>query len=299
MRALEACWPSSERVIATPPQRRALGPWLQLAPTLLYFAVVFIGPLILLVAYSLFTFRDFQYVPELTTRNYVEILTSPAFRLIFARTAAIALVVTLVVLLVAYPFVYIVTFVLPQRGQTVYFLVLVTLFGSYLARIYAWRTILGSEGVINSSLMGLGAIDEPLKFLLNSPFAVVIALTNFLIPLAVLPIYSAMQNVSPGLLEAGRDLGGGRMQVLRGIVLPLTLPGVRVAAAFTFIAAASDYATPTLLGGPIGRMAGGAIVQEFSSTLDWPLGAALAMTLVVLLVIMVGLLSLVVGWLAR
>jgi len=287
-------------MIATaPPQRRGLGPWLQLAPTLLYFAALFVGPLILLVAYSLFTFRDFRYVPELNAGNYLEVLTSPAFQLIFARTAVIALVVTVVVLLIAYPFAYVVTFALPRRRQTIYFLVLVTLFGSYLARIYAWRTILGSEGVINSSLLGLGVIDEPLKFLLNSPVAVVIALTNFLIPLAVLPIYSAMQNVSPGLLEAGRDLGGGRLQVLRGIVLPLTLPGVRVAAAFTFIAAASDYATPTLLGGPIGRMAGGAIVQEFSSTLDWPLGAALALTLVALLVIMVGLLSFVVRWLAR
>jgi len=287
-------------MIATaPPQRRGLGPWLQLAPTLLYFAALFLGPLLLLVAYSLFTFRDFRYVPELNAGNYLEVLTSPAFQLIFARTAVIALVVTVVVLLIAYPFAYVVTFALPRRRQTIYFLVLVTLFGSYLARIYAWRTILGSEGVINSSLLGLGVIDEPLKFLLNSPVAVVIALTNFLIPLAVLPIYSAMQNVSPGLLEAGRDLGGGRLQVLRGIVLPLTLPGVRVAAAFTFIAAASDYATPTLLGGPIGRMAGGAIVQEFSSTLDWPLGAALALTLVALLVIMVGLLSFVVRWLAR
>ncbi len=273
------------------PRRPGLALTLQLGPALGYFGLLFVGPVLVLVAYSLFTFRDFAYVPELTLDNYVRAVASPAFQAIFARTVTLALITSILVIAIAYPFVYVITFVFPARRQTIYFLVLVTLFGSYLVRIYAWRTILGAEGLINGSLLGLGIIDEPVRFLLNSPFAVVVALTNFLVPLAVLPIYSSMQNVSPGLLEAGRDLGAGRVELVRRIALPLTLPGVRVAFAFTFIAAASDFATPALLGGQTGRMIGGAIVHEFGSTLNWPLGAALGLTLIAVLVAVVAAMS--------
>jgi spermidine/putrescine transport system permease protein len=271
---------------------------LQLGPGLAWFALLFVGPLIVLVLFSLFTFResDFSYQPQLTLDNYVSVVTSAAFQAVFLRTVELALVTTSIVVVVAFLFSYVVTFTFPARRQTLYFLVLVTLFGSYLARIYAWRTILGVEGVINTSLLGVGLIDQPIRELLNNPFAVVVALTNFLIPLAVLPIYSAMQNVSPRLLEAGRDLGAGRVELVRRVVMPLVMPGVRVAAAFTFIGAASDYATPTLLGGPTGLMAGGAIVREFGGTLDWPLGAALALTLIAVLIVVIVIIS---GLLAR
>jgi spermidine/putrescine transport system permease protein len=273
-------------------RRRVLAAW-PLAPAVTYFLFVFLGPLVVLLLFSFFTFRDLRWHPELHLGNYVEALTDPAYRTILLRTVAVAGATTVAVLGIAYPFTYVITFVLPQRRQLLYFLVLVTLFGSYLVRIYAWRTILGREGVINATLTGLGLVPEPLDVLLSSPLAVGIALTNFLLPLAVLPIYAAMQNVSPSLLEAACDLGAGRVSVVRQIALPLTMPGVRVAGAFTFIAAAADYATPALLGGASGRMAGGAIAHEFGSTLDWPLGAALAITLVGVLVLVVGL-----GWLA-
>ncbi len=274
-----------------PRRRPALAIGLQLGPTAAYCGLFFVGPFLELVLISLFTFRDFDYVVELTLDNYIQAVTSDVFQAIFMRTIVLALIVSLLVVGIAYPFSYIANFTFPGQRQTLYFLVLVSLFGSYLVRIYAWRTILGAEGLINGSLVGLGVIDTPLRFLLNSPLAVAIALTNFLVPLAVLPIYSAMQNVSVGLLEAGRDLGAGRVQLVRHIALPLTLPGVRVALAFTFIAAASDFATPALLGGQTGRMAGGAIVHEFGSTLNWPLGAALALTLVAIVVVVVAVLS--------
>src|SRR4029077_8271081 len=164
-------------------------------------------------------------------------------------TIALSLLASVIVLAIAYPFAYAITFVFPRRRQLLYFLVLVSLFGGYLVRIYAWRTILGAEGVINGTLITLGIIQEPIRALLNSPIAVVIALVNFLVPLAVLPIYAAMQNVSPGLLEASRDLGAGSVDVTRSVVLPLTLPGVRVAFIFVFIASTGEFAIPSLLGG--------------------------------------------------
>jgi spermidine/putrescine transport system permease protein len=274
-------------------RRRGLFAASPLAPALVYFLLLFLGPLLVLVVFSFFTFRDLHWHPELNLGNYVDALTDPAYRTILIRTVTVAAATTVAVLAIAYPFTYVITFVLPHRRQVLYFLVLVTLFGSYLVRIYAWRTILGREGLINATLTGVGLIPEPLDVLLSSPLAVGIALTNFLLPLAVLPIYASMQNVSPSLLEAARDLGAGPLRVMRQVALPLTMSGVRVAAAFTFIAAAADFATPALLGGASGRMAGGAIVREFGQTLDWPLGAALAVTLVVVLVLVVGM-----GWAA-
>jgi spermidine/putrescine transport system permease protein len=289
------------RVRAIPHLGRSAVTALQLLPGVGWFALLFVGPLLVLVLFSLFTYRaeDFSYQATLTLDNYAAVVTSAAFQAVLVRTIQLALITTAVVVIVAFLFCYVITFTFPARRQTLYFLVLVTLFGSYLARIYAWRTILGVEGVINASLLGTGIIDQPIRAFLNNPLAVIVGLTNFLIPLAVLPIYSAMQNVSPRLLEAGRDLGAGRVELVRRIVLPLTMPGVRVAAAFTFIGAASDYATPTLLGGPTGLMAGGAIVREFGGTLNWPLGAALALTLIALLVAVIAVITALLGWLAR
>ena len=108
----------------------------------------------MLVLFSLFTFqpRDFSYAPTLTLDNYVEVVTSAAFQAVLVRTVELALVTTLIVTSVAFLFCYLITFTFPTRRQTLYFLVLVTLFGSYLVRIYAWRTILGVEGVINGTL---------------------------------------------------------------------------------------------------------------------------------------------------
>lgn len=261
---------------------------LLLAPTLTYYLLFFAGPIIVLVVFSVLTFRNLLWVPEFTLANYFGALTDPVFGKILVRTFYLASWVTIVTLIVAYPFTYTITFILPARREFLFFFVLLTLFGSYLARIYAWRTILGAQGFINQTLLSFEIIDAPIRSLLNSPLSVGIALTNFLIPLAVLPIYSAMQNVSVGVLDAGRDLGAGSLQLIRTVVLPLTLPGVQVAAAFTFIAAASDFATSALIGGVSGRMAGAAIVREFGSTLNWPLGAALAIVLITCLLILIG-----------
>ena len=159
--------------------RRSIIAGLPLAPALLWFLLFFIGPLLVLVAFSFYSFSNFDWVADLNLANYEKSLTSPVFRAIFQRTVIVALTVTVGTLLIAYPFTYIITFVFPARRQVLYFLVLVTLFGSYLVRIYAWRTILGAEGVINGTLTETGIINEPLRFLLNSPLAVVIALTNF------------------------------------------------------------------------------------------------------------------------
>jgi spermidine/putrescine transport system permease protein len=214
----------------------------------------------------------------------VDVANSETFRILFVRTIALSFLSALLAVAIAYPFAHLITFVFPRRSRGLYFLVLVSLFGGYLVRIYAWRTILGIEGIINGTLLTLGWITEPIREILNGPFAVVVAMVNFLVPLAVLPIYASMQNVSPGLLEAARDLGSSRLDVTQRIMLPLVLPGVRVAFAFCFIAAAGDFAIPALLGGAGSPFIANQIQFQIGQTANWPLASAMAMTLIALVV---------------
>jgi spermidine/putrescine transport system permease protein len=121
-------------------------------------------------------------------------------------------------------------------------------------------------------------IHKPLRFLIFSQFAVVVTLVNFLLPFGVLPLYGAMQNVPRETMEAARDLGGGPVAVFRTILLPLTSTGIRIAFAFAFVLASGDYVTPALVGGTNGLLIGNAISDQFTIQFDWPLGAALAIT---------------------
>ncbi len=298
--------PASPLAIDAPPppmrrrgRRRRLGDRHQVAPAAVWYMAFFLAPIAILVAYSFYTFRDFEFVSDLTLENYRDVLTSDVYRTLFVRTITLAAIVSVVVLLLAYPFAYIATFVFPRRRELLYFLVLVSLFGGYLVRIYAWRTMLGREGVLNEGLMSAGVIDDPVRIFLNSQLAVVIVMVNFLLPLGVLPIYSAMQNVSPRLLEAGRDLGSSRFHVLRRVVLPLTMRGVAAAVAFTFIATAAEWVTPLLVGSTSSQLIGNQIAYQFGTTINWPLGAALAITLIVFVVAIVGAILGLLRWLTR
>lgn len=264
--------------------------WLQLSPASAYLLVFFGAPIAFLVVYSLWTVRDFQFVPALTLANYAEVATSDTFRAFFVRTFRLAAIISAIVVGVSFPFSYVITYVFPRRRQLLYFLVLVSLFGGYLVRIYAWRNILGREGVVNQSLVLAGVVEEPLRILLNSEFAIVLASVNFLIPLGILPIFSAMQNVPSSLLEAARDLGAGRIRTALGVVLPLSMRGVRAAFGFSFIAAAAEWVTPALLGGTGDQFIGNQIAFQFGGGLNWPLGAALAITLVALVVALLSVL---------
>jgi spermidine/putrescine transport system permease protein len=259
-----------------------------LAPPAIYFVLLFVVPLVVLLVYSFYTYQDFNFTSNLTLANYSQALTSPALRDFYFRTLKIAFAVSIIVVAVSYAFSHILMYVLPRARRTLYFLVLVSLFGGYLVRIYAWRSMLGRDGVVNSFLISTHIISAPLSFLLNSNFAIVIALLNFLIPLGVLPIFSAMQNISPRLLEAAEDLGASRIRTVRTIVLPLTTRGIRAAFAFCFIATMAEWVTPQLLGGPLDQFVGNQILYEFGETLNWPLGAAIALTLIASVVVILG-----------
>lgn len=264
--------------------RRALAP---LIPVSGYYALFFAVPMASLLVLSFWRARGFELVPDLSLANYEKIATSPLYRAVLLRTVAIGLVTSLVVVPAAFALSYLMRFVFHRRAQLILQLVLISLFSGYLVRIYAWRTILGKQGLLNSTLEWLGVITEPLEFLIYSDFATIITLTGLLIPLAVLPIYSSMANISREHLEVARDLGSRSGHLIRTILVPMAMPGIRTGFAFSFLLAAGDFVTPSLVGGTNGIMIGVVIADQFRGIgSNWPLGGALAfVTMTLVLVI--------------
>ncbi|MCI0454375.1 MAG: ABC transporter permease subunit, partial [Candidatus Dadabacteria bacterium] len=144
----------------------------------------------------------------------------------------------------------------------------------YLVKIYAWKSILGTEGILNSAFLTLGLIDEPLTIFIYNPGAVVVTLLNFLLPLAVLPIYGSLRSVLDITLEAARDLGAGPSRVLFGIVVPQCRAGLFAAFTLSFLIASGDYVTPRFLGGPYTAMMGDFIETQFSLRFNWPFSSS-------------------------
>lgn len=246
-------------------------------PAGIFYAGFFVLPMVCLLVLSFWRAAGFEIIPDISPANYHKIVTSPLYRALLLRTIVVGLVAAIVIVPVAFAMSYCMRFVFERRGQLLLQIILLSLFSGYLVRIYAWRTILGKQGLLNSTLEWLGLIEEPLEFLIYSNVAVVITLCGLLLPLAVLPIYSAMLNVSRDHLEVARDMGAGQMHVIRTVLLPMVMPGVSTAVAFSYLLAAGDFVTPTLVGGTQSLLIGNIIADQFRGIgSNWPLGAALA-----------------------
>ncbi len=166
---------------------------------------------------------------------------------------------------------------------------------SYLLRVFAWKVILGFNGVINSGLKIVGLIEQPLEFLLYSPTAVVITLAHAWAAFAILPIYVSLEKIDRSLLEAAADLGDGPVARFFRVTLPLSLPGIIAAMLLIFVPTVGDYVTPTLVGGPDGLMMANIIQAHFGKVNNWPMGAALAVGMM----ITVAVIALLYIWVTR
>ena len=187
-------------------------------------------------------------------------------------------------LLLGYPVAYLLSFHAGMRKNLLYQLVIIPLWVSYLVRAYAWKTILGTDGVLNTSMQYLHLTSHPLQFLLYSPFAVVLTLTHIYTPFTFLPVYAAMEHIPRNLVEASHDLGASRLQTFWRVVLPLSIPGVLAGATFAFVLSFGDFLAPLLLGGPSGIMISNVVVSLFGAAYNWPLGAAISFCMLGLVV---------------
>ena len=245
-------------------------------PPLLWVGLFLLLPYALMFAHSFWAVRDGVLVHQWNLHNYVTLFSKPVYVEVLLRTLRIAASVTLCSLLLGYPLAYYLSFHAGARKELLYQLVIVPLWISYLVRGYAWKTILGSEGVLNGFLQYLHLTREPVAFLLYSPFAVVLLLTHIYTPFVFLPIYASLEHIPRPLVEASQDLGAGSAQTFLRIILPLSIPGLLAGATFAFVLSLGDFLAPLLVGGASGTMIANVVQSLFGAAYDWPLGAAIS-----------------------
>jgi spermidine/putrescine transport system permease protein len=249
------------------------------SPTALYAILLLAAPLGTIILYSFLTDGYLEIVRTFTLANYHEAWTNELYRTVMLRSLGVSMAVTLVTVVLAFPVAYFVSFhVDPSRKSLWLFLITIPFWTSYLIRVFLWKVILGFNGVVNSGLMGLGIIDEPLTFILYNVNAVVITLAHAYAPFAILPIFVALEKIDRSLLEAGQDLGESRFMTFLRVTLPLAMPGVIASVLIVFIPTIGDYVTPQLVGGPEGRMVANLIQLQYLKLDNYPLGSAIAVS---------------------
>ena len=268
-------------------QRRWLA--VLMTPSSLWLLVLFLLPMAVMVIY---TFRGGSFGAERSTftfDNYRVFLSGTAYHKLLLKSTGTAFVASVLSVVLAYPVAYFLVFQVGALRMTLLLIIIVPAWISFLLRIFAWKLILGSSGLLNSLLLWAGFVTEPSPILLYSQSAVVIALIYSYVPFVALPIFASLQRIDRSLLEAAADLGSSAWRTFVGVILPLSLPGVLAGFFLVFIPTLGEYVTPLLLGGPNGIMYGNVIQSQFVRALNWPLGALMsfAMLLITLLMIYV------------
>jgi spermidine/putrescine transport system permease protein len=243
-------------------------------PTVIYMLAFFVVPTLILLAYSFWSSAAYRIVPDFQLGNYLDSLTSPVFWKVTVNAIRIGLLTATIALILAIPVGYYLVYV--SRSQIILYLILITWFSSYLVRIYAWRTLLGTNGVLNTVLLQLGVIDEPVSAFLFNSFAVTITLVHVYLPFSILLVVAALSDIKRELIDAARDLGSSMSGAFFRVVVPNAANGLVGAFMLTFILVAGDFVTPQMLGGSAGQTTGLLIADQFRKTGNWPLGAAQA-----------------------
>jgi spermidine/putrescine transport system permease protein len=257
-------------------------------PPLLWVAVFLLVPYALLFCYSFWSVSAPQTIVHTwTLDNYRDLFRVNVYLQTLFRSMWIAARVMVFSLLLGYPLAYYLSFHAGARKDLFYQLVIIPLWVSYLVRAYAWKTILGSDGVLNTLLQYVHLTRHPLDFLLYSPFAVVLTLTHIYTPFAFLPIYASLEHIPRNLVEASHDLGASPFQTFWRVIFPLSIPGVLAGATFAFVLSLGDFLAPLLLGGPSGILISNIVVSLFGAAYNWPLGAAISLCMLLLVLALI------------
>jgi spermidine/putrescine transport system permease protein len=250
--------------------------------SLLYFV-----PLALLISYSIWRLEGFDIVKEFSLINFKIILTNVAYRTVIVRTVMTALVVTTIDVAIALPLGFFIAKYGGRYRTLLTMLVILPLWSSYLVRVFAWKIILGYNGVLNTALLSLGILQEPSQIFLYNQFSTILTFVHVWLPFMILPIITAFEKLPDTLLEASADLNAYPLTTFRRIILPLVTPGILAGSINVFSLTMGDFITPNLVGSPNGIMLGNVISSQFGVAYNWPLGAAFA--LVVMLIVFSGL----------
>jgi spermidine/putrescine transport system permease protein len=259
-------------------------------PPFAWLILLFVLPLVVAIAIS---FRsglgpiNFSSGWHLSLVQYQQVAATPSWLRLLGVSVAMALAIALAASVLAFPIAYFLAFRARAWAPLFLVLLLVPSATSYLLRVMAWKLLLGSNGAINSFLIWIGLIREPIGLLLYSQAAVIITLIYVWIPFAALPIYAALQRIDRSHLEAAADLGSGPWTRFWRVTVPLSFPGLLATFFMVFIPTIGEYVTPTLVGGTQGIMYGNLIQDFFTTAGNWPLGSAMAVIMLVMTLVLV------------
>ncbi|MEM9002945.1 MAG: ABC transporter permease [Cyanobacteria bacterium P01_F01_bin.86] len=270
-----------------------LGLYATLLPPLVWMTLLYFVPIALLSIYSVWRLESFEIVQTFSLENFRAIASNAAYRKVLVRTVAMALGVTVIDVAIALPLAYFITRHGGRYRQLLTLLVILPLWSSYLVRVFAWKIILGYNGVINTVLVSLGILAAPSQAFLYNSFAVMLTFVHVWLPFMILPVITAFEQLPTSLLEASADLNAPPWMTFRRIVLPLLRPGVLAGSINVFALTMGDFITPSLVGGPSDIMLGNVIASQFGVSYNWPLGAAFA--LIVMGIVFSGL-AMVLRW---
>ena len=252
-------------------------------PGYLYLIMLFVVPLVMVSAYSFGTrdrFGGTQF--DQLSLDAFRVLTEPLVRDILLRSLWLATLTTVICLVVAYPFAFFIATVTPRWRSIMVVLVMIPFWTNFLVRNYAWRVILGTDGPMSNLTSAVGLGETRLLF---TPWAVVIGLVYGFLPFMILPLYASIERIDGRLLEAGRDLYATPWQAFRHVLLPLSKPGILGGSILTFVPSLGAYVTPEILGGAKTTLLGSYIVTQFQGARNWPVGSALSLVLIVVMLL--------------
>lgn len=257
----------------------------------IWWVLVLAIPYLIMLLVSFYRAQFPSHVPDFVFDSYIRVFSEPQYVSVLIRSLKISLLVSLVTFVLAYPVAYFLIFkVRTQRVRMmIYVAIVVPLWVSYLLRVYAWKIILGTNGILNTLMISLGIISEPIELLLYNQFAMVITMAYIFTPFMVMPIFAVLEKIPRSLIEGSNDLGVGYMETFLRITLPLSVPGILVGFTFTFCFAFGDFITPRMVGGPDSNMIANVISTQYGQAMDWPFGSALS---VVMLFIVLGIITL-------
>jgi ABC-type spermidine/putrescine transport system permease subunit I len=262
-------------VLRVPSRERFFMPPVAL-PGVLWLLTFLILPLALMLAMTFWRSTLGGIQLTWTLENYARLFVHLVYAQLLLKSIRIALTVTAVVLLVAYPLAYWIAWGSPQRKSLALLLILIPFWTSYLVRTFAWYPLLGNAGIINTVLLAMRVVSRPLEIFLFNEFTVHLGLLYVYMPYATIPIFLSLDRLDRVLLDAAADLGASPSQQFWRIIFPLSLPGVLGGAIMVFVLCIGAYVTPQLLGGPSGIMIGNVIAELFGAGMNWPMGATLS-----------------------
>jgi len=276
MSQVEARHIANGQLISTRWRREVIKSIIYLSPIGLFLLLFFLIPATVLFVYSFLKFELYKPTFQIILSNYLKAITDPVYLRVTWNAVQIGLMTAILSIGISYPVAYYVNFKMQRGRNTILMLIIISLFSSYLVRVYAWKTILGRNGLINGFLISMDLINEPVSFLLYSKTAVLITLVHVFLPFTILPILSSLQNINYGVIEAAKDLGANPIKTFLKVTFPLSSKGVMSAFLYAFVLAAGDYVTPQLVGGTSGSMVGLSIANQFVKTGGWGVGSALS-----------------------